>query len=99
MTFEPKSCWLLPSADSQFNKIDCSRTFGLPCKCGLIPKVFSTFQNTGCIGNGGRNGTCYTSDECEDRNGLASGSCAEGYGVCCIGKNGTTETGKNKNLP
>merc|ERR1719213_195426 len=30
------------------------------------------------------NGTCYTAEECADRDGVASGSCAEGYGVCCI---------------
>merc|ERR1719277_264750 len=30
------------------------------------------------------NGTCYTADECTSRNGVASGSCADGYGVCCI---------------
>jgi len=30
------------------------------------------------------NGTCYTSEECSSRDGVASGSCAEGYGVCCI---------------
>merc|ERR1719367_2155927 len=29
-------------------------------------------------------GTCYTAEECSDRNGVASGSCAEGYGVCCV---------------
>merc|ERR1719486_71011 len=30
------------------------------------------------------NGTCYTAEECASRDGVASGSCAEGYGVCCI---------------
>merc|ERR1712083_489019 len=29
-------------------------------------------------------GTCFTSEECEDKKGVASGSCADGYGVCCI---------------
>merc|ERR1719367_2043998 len=29
-------------------------------------------------------GTCFTAKECSDRNGVASGSCAEGYGVCCV---------------
>ena len=31
-----------------------------------------------------QSGTCYTEDECADRKGTASGSCAEGYGVCCV---------------
>merc|ERR1719195_584245 len=30
------------------------------------------------------NGTCHTAEECASRDGVASGSCAEGYGVCCI---------------
>jgi len=29
-------------------------------------------------------GTCFTSEECATRNGVASGSCADGYGVCCV---------------
>ena len=32
LLFEPKIVSLLPSADSQFNKIKRSRTYGLPCK-------------------------------------------------------------------
>lgn len=43
------------------------------------------FDNDVCISdNMNMNGTCYTAEECTDRNGVASGSCAEGYGVCCI---------------
>ncbi len=29
------------------------------------------------------NGTCFSSSECLARGGVASGSCAGGYGVCC----------------
>jgi len=29
-------------------------------------------------------GTCFTAEECTDKGGVASGSCADGYGVCCI---------------
>jgi len=29
-------------------------------------------------------GTCYTEGECEERGGIAQGSCASGFGVCCI---------------
>jgi len=43
------------------------------------------FPNDGCVsGNQNRNGTCYTAEECSARDGTASGSCADGYGVCCI---------------
>lgn len=53
----------------------------------LLP-IFSvvTFPNDGCTGTSGstRNGTCYTSAECSDKGGATSGSCASGFGVCCI---------------
>jgi len=41
------------------------------------------FANDACSSNDGKNGTCYTKDECEEREGTSSGTCAEGYGVCC----------------
>merc|ERR1712223_2081396 len=60
-------------------------------------KVFSlvsvvTFPNAGCTSQSGttgisgvnRNGTCYTSTECSDNGGTASGNCAAGFGVCCL---------------
>merc|ERR1711935_1176934 len=42
------------------------------------------FQNTECTGGNNNPGTCYTTEECEDRKGTADGTCAEGYGGCCI---------------
>jgi len=41
------------------------------------------FDNDICEGDK-RNGTCYTKEQCEDRDGKESGTCAEGFGVCCI---------------
>ena len=32
----------------------------------------------------GKNGTCYAQDECENKGGTGYGSCAGGYGVCCV---------------
>jgi len=51
-------------------------------------KLISTFQivrfpNEVCVGTNSRNGTCYTSAECSDKGGTSSGSCADGFGVCC----------------
>merc|ERR1719415_408248 len=51
-------------------------------------KLISTFQivrfpNDVCVGTNSRNGTCYTSAECSDKGGTSSGSCADGFGVCC----------------
>jgi len=40
------------------------------------------FANEPCEG-GTRNGTCFTKQECEDQGGTDSGSCADGFGVCC----------------
>lgn len=40
------------------------------------------FKNEPCVGNN-RNGTCFTSAECDDAGGTESGSCADGFGVCC----------------
>jgi len=42
------------------------------------------FGNDPCEGSDNKNGTCYTEAECENKGGKASGSCAEGYGVCCV---------------
>jgi len=54
------------------------------------PKLISlfsivTFQNLGCQSQDvTRNGTCFTSTECTDKGGKKSGSCAAGFGVCCL---------------
>merc|ERR1712110_872832 len=40
------------------------------------------FPNDACTGDS-KNGTCYTSAECEDLGGTKDGDCAQGYGVCC----------------
>jgi len=59
-------------------------------KDGRDKKIFSlfnvvTFKNDGCTSsNAGRNGTCFTSTECNDKGGTASGNCAAGFGVCCV---------------
>jgi len=42
------------------------------------------FNNDVCDTGNTMNGTCYTAEECTNRNGVASGSCADGYGVCCV---------------
>jgi len=61
-----------------------------------LKKAFSVFnivkfKNDACAGSDMKNGTCYTEAECSDRGGKSSGSCAEGYGVCCIFTLGCSE--------
>merc|ERR1712172_196439 len=41
------------------------------------------FPNDICSGTS-RNGTCYTAEECSTKGGTKDGSCASGFGVCCI---------------
>jgi len=53
-------------------------------------KLFSVFQivkfnNEECTGTSGDSGTCYTAAECSALSGgSAQGSCASGFGVCCV---------------
>ena len=42
-----------------------------------------TTQSSGAA-SGLRNGTCFTSNECSSKGGSSSGSCAAGFGVCCV---------------
>jgi len=53
-------------------------------KAKLLP-IFQVvkFPNDVCSG-GSRNGTCFTSEECSARNGINDGTCASGFGVCCV---------------
>jgi len=57
-------------------------------KKGRIFSLFSIvqFPNDACGSTSGtfNNGTCYTSGECSSKGGSSQGSCAAGFGVCCI---------------
>ncbi|XP_037910167.1 uncharacterized protein LOC119650976 [Hermetia illucens] len=50
------------------------------------------FKNEPCSGSLNRirwiNGTCFYKSECIERGGVIAGSCADGYGVCCVFKYG-----------
>ena len=45
-----------------------------------------SFKNDACTSTAGTNGTCYSSNDCSSLGGTASGSCASGFGVCCLCK-------------
>ncbi len=53
----------------------------------LVISLFSIvrFANSGCTTSTGLNGTCFTSAECSSNGGVATGTCASGFGVCCVG--------------
>merc|ERR1712238_390054 len=52
---------------------------------GKLLPVFQVikFPNDVCAG-ASRNGTCYTAEECSTKGGASDGSCASGFGVCCV---------------
>lgn len=52
---------------------------------GRFLNLFSVirFSNTPCSTRLGINGTCYTEKQCSEREGIAQGTCAGGFGVCC----------------
>jgi len=60
-------------------------------KLGKHFSLFSvvTFGNEECtssssVAGGSTEGTCYSSTECSDKNGMSAGNCASGFGVCCV---------------
>merc|ERR1712045_43730 len=57
-------------------------------RSGKLFSLFSVvqFPNNVCSTTSGTysNGTCITSSECSSRGGSTQGSCAAGFGVCCI---------------
>ena len=50
-----------------------------------VCSLYSRFPNDACQGDGGgKNGTCYTKEECSTKGGEEIGSCASGFGICCL---------------
>jgi len=45
-----------------------------------------------------RYGTCFTESECEKKNGTAFGSCASGFGVCCVFVQSSCDSIVNENI-
>lgn len=65
-------------------------------RIGKLLPIFQVvrFPNDMCTGTT-RNGTCFTAEECSAIGGTNEGSCASGFGVCCISAlacGGTTST-------
>merc|ERR1711992_249913 len=72
------SCIILISAETSEQKEKSERN-------GKVLPVFQVvkFPNDNCVGST-MNGTCYTSEECSSKSGKNDGSCASGFGVCCV---------------
>jgi len=54
-------------------------------RLGKLLPIFQVvrFPNDVCAGTT-RNGTCFTAEECSNKGGVNEGSCASGFGVCCV---------------
>ncbi|XP_063592005.1 uncharacterized protein LOC134769103 [Penaeus indicus] len=53
----------------------------------LFPVInIITFDNAPCTAQSGEMGTCYSQKECEGFAGTPSGTCANGFGICCVCK-------------
>lgn len=44
------------------------------------------FKNTACTGSSGDSGTCYAKHSCLLNGGSLEGTCAGGFGSCCVSK-------------
>lgn len=44
------------------------------------------FEHVKCVSSTGLEGTCLHEYDCQKINGTSMGSCADGYGICCISK-------------
>jgi len=43
-----------------------------------------SFKNDACTSLTGNNGTCFSARDCDSQGGVKSGTCASGFGVCCL---------------
>lgn len=53
------------------------------------------FKNTACTGSSGDSGTCYAKHSCLLNGGSLEGTCAGGFGSCCVTKIGCGGTSRN----
>lgn len=44
------------------------------------------FDHVACTSSSGLEGTCLPENECQDSGGSTMGTCADGYGTCCVSK-------------
>merc|ERR1719418_519410 len=74
-------CVAEPNVDSGGASLETTET-----REGKTLPVFQVvkFPNDVCAGSNSKNGTCYTAEECSNKGGTSSGSCASGFGVCCV---------------
>lgn len=68
-------------AASLIGAVSCFNAIERDAKLSIFQVV--KFTNNMCTG-ASRNGTCFTQVECDNMDGTKDGTCADGFGVCCI---------------
>lgn len=86
VTYEPKTTPMLPMADVTIAEQENALNRTEEEKRFLSLFTIVTFKNDACASTSGSNGTCYSSSDCSKLGGTASGTCASGFGVCCLCK-------------
>jgi len=61
-----------------------TRANSLQDKAGKFLFNIIRFSNDACDAGDSKTGVCMTSSECTSSGGAASGTCAKGYGTCCL---------------
>ncbi|XP_058792284.1 uncharacterized protein LOC131664866 isoform X2 [Phymastichus coffea] len=71
---------------SSADRVDAPRDAPILHRYKRFFPLFSVirFPNSQCTASNSFNGTCYTRRECFAQGGTALGSCANGFGVCCV---------------
>ncbi|XP_068232505.1 uncharacterized protein [Palaemon carinicauda] len=70
------SLWTISSAE-QFTSLSRADRF-------LSLFSIIRFKNSMCSASNGLTGVCYTQNTCVKNGGTSSGSCADGFGTCCV---------------
>ena len=75
-------------SDAKRCKIGCPHFQCLTQKYFTVLSLFTivSFKNDPCQSLTGNNGTCLSSKDCAFKGGIKSGTCASGFGVCCLSK-------------
>ena len=76
------------STDFQFdppNMMEVAPIFAGEIFADKINDVYETLTY-GSLIDSSMNGICRSADECGGSNGIASGNCASGFGVCCYNR-------------
>jgi hypothetical protein len=68
--------------------INMRKSKGTDFKQPRFLEVFQVveFENIACVSSSGLEGTCLHEYECESNGGTTMGTCADGYGTCCVSK-------------